>query len=924
VNLLPFIVAGIATGAVYGLAGVGLVLTYKTSGIFNFAHGTVATATAFLFYTFYMQHGLPWWAAAFISLVIAGPVLGLALERLARAATGSTLAIRVVATVGLLTFIQAGVTLIYGPTYHSVRGFLGTGTFHIGSTVVSWAQVIVLGVALAATGSLYAYFRLTRGGIAMRAVVDDPALLDMAGTNPIAVRRQAWIIGATFASVSGILLAQLIGQVDPTTFTLLVVQAFAAAAVGRFTRLPATFAGGIALGIGTSLCTKYFTSGLASGLAASLPFIVLMAVLLLTPRGPFSTETFVRRTATVWRSPAWLQLSGGTVVLVFLACVPLFVGINLDAWTEFLADIILFASLGLLVRTAGEVSLCQVSFQAIGVAAFSHLAVDHHVPWLVALALAAAITLPLGVLLAIPAIRLSGLYLALVSLGFGLVLQYMFYNQSYMFRSTGFGLTIPRPGVSWLATNREYYYFVLVMVVLVALFLVVLANGRLGRLLRALAASPTGLATSGTSVNVTLVLVFCLSGSLAAISGVLGGGVVGIVSADNYPPLLSLTFFVVIMITAGREPWYALAAAAGLTVLPIYIHSGNIGNYLMLAFGFGAMAFVMVPPERRGVPEGLQRALERIGRRELTPAGIFSVGGAVSSLPRVPASVASKGVANGQTGAVTGGRPAGEGLKVLDLRVQFGGLIAVDGVSISAPVGRITGLIGPNGAGKTTVFNACSGLNQPRRGQLTIDGIQIASRGASARARLGLGRTFQQMQLFDELTVMENVAIGREGGFAGYNPVEHIWSSRRQRRVVDLATRDAVALCGLEAVAHIPAGTLSTGQRRSVELARCLAGPFRIMLLDEPSSGLDHHETRQFGDIVRRVVAERGAGVLLVEHDLELVTKICDYIYVMEFGRTLFEGTPSEVLRSPEVQAAYLGVDESSEESLNEKAPELT
>jgi ABC-type branched-subunit amino acid transport system ATPase component len=180
------------------------------------------------------------------------------------------------------------------------------------------------------------------------------------------------------------------------------------------------------------------------------------------------------------------------------------------------------------------------------------------------------------------------------------------------------------------------------------------------------------------------------------------------------------------------------------------------------------------------------------------------------------------------------------------------------------------------------------------------------------------------MQLFDELTVMENVAIGREGGFAGYNPVEHIWSSRRQRRVVDLATRDAVALCGLEAVAHIPAGTLSTGQRRSVELARCLAGPFRIMLLDEPSSGLDHHETRQFGDIVRRVVAERGAGVLLVEHDLELVTKICDYIYVMEFGRTLFEGTPSEVLRSPEVQAAYLGVDESSEESLNEKAPELT
>ena len=136
-NLLPFIIAGIATGAVYGLAGVGLVLTYKTSGIFNFAHGTVATATAFLFYTFYIQHGLPWWLAAIISLVVSGLVLGLALERLARAATGSPLAIRVVATVGLLTFIQGGVTLIYGSTFHSVRGFLGTGTFHVGSTVIT-------------------------------------------------------------------------------------------------------------------------------------------------------------------------------------------------------------------------------------------------------------------------------------------------------------------------------------------------------------------------------------------------------------------------------------------------------------------------------------------------------------------------------------------------------------------------------------------------------------------------------------------------------------------------------------------------------------------------------------------------------------------------------------------------------------------
>jgi ABC-type branched-subunit amino acid transport system ATPase component len=163
------------------------------------------------------------------------------------------------------------------------------------------------------------------------------------------------------------------------------------------------------------------------------------------------------------------------------------------------------------------------------------------------------------------------------------------------------------------------------------------------------------------------------------------------------------------------------------------------------------------------------------------------------------------------------------------------------------------------------------------------------------------------MQLFDDLTVAENVAIGREGGFAGYSPLEHLWSTRRQRRVIDGSTREALALCDLEAVADVAVGTLSTGQRRSVEFARCLAGSFQVLLLDEPSSGLDHNETTRFGELVLRVVRERGIAVLLVEHDLELVTRICEYIYVLEFGQLLFEGTPSEVLRSDEVQAAYLG-----------------
>jgi ABC-type branched-subunit amino acid transport system ATPase component len=178
------------------------------------------------------------------------------------------------------------------------------------------------------------------------------------------------------------------------------------------------------------------------------------------------------------------------------------------------------------------------------------------------------------------------------------------------------------------------------------------------------------------------------------------------------------------------------------------------------------------------------------------------------------------------------------------------------------------------------------------------------------------------MQLFDELTVAQNVAVGREGGFAGRNPLRHLFGGPRQQRVIHDATNEALALCELEAVADIPVGTLSTGQRRSVEFARCLAGDFDVLLLDEPSSGLDHNETMRFGRIVQRVVRERGIAVLLVEHDLDLVTRICDYIYVLEFGQMLFEGTPTDVLHSAAVQAAYLG-DELSPAVSDEAVPEI-
>jgi ABC-type branched-subunit amino acid transport system ATPase component len=253
--------------------------------------------------------------------------------------------------------------------------------------------------------------------------------------------------------------------------------------------------------------------------------------------------------------------------------------------------------------------------------------------------------------------------------------------------------------------------------------------------------------------------------------------------------------------------------------------------------------------------------------------------------------------------------PEGRGLEVQNLHVAFGGLVAVSDLSLSVPFGRITGLIGPNGAGKTTTFDAISGLNRRLSGRVLLRGHDIAGMSSAARGRLGIGRTFQRMALCDRLTVAENVALGRESGVAGGAVLGQMVARRSEYLETEAAAWDAMVHCGITDLADVQAGSLSTGQRRLVELARCMAGPFDVLLLDEPSSGLDLSETEAVDALLRRTVEERGCGILLVEHDMNLVMNVCEYVYVLDFGKLLYEGTPAEVAASGEVQAAYLGYD---------------
>jgi branched-chain amino acid transport system ATP-binding protein len=237
-------------------------------------------------------------------------------------------------------------------------------------------------------------------------------------------------------------------------------------------------------------------------------------------------------------------------------------------------------------------------------------------------------------------------------------------------------------------------------------------------------------------------------------------------------------------------------------------------------------------------------------------------------------------------------------LSVDEVSVRFGGVMALEDVTIDADVGHVTGLIGPNGAGKTTLFNVITGLQDPTRGRIRIDDKDVTGAKAHKRARMGVARTFQRLEIFGSLTAHENVLVAAE--------IRRRWS--RDKSSPREVAEELIDRVGIRGFADEVCDNLPTGRARLVELARALATRPRLLLLDEPGSGLDTGETEVFGDLLIDLAAG-GLAILLVEHDVELVMRVCERIHVLDFGRVIAQGTPAQIQADPRVQAAYLGED---------------
>lgn len=912
-EVAPAVLAlGLMTGAVYGLLGVGLVLIYRSSRVINFAHGEVGAFGATVVGVAVLRWRVPYWIAFVLGVAVAAGagciVEAGAVRRLRRAPKLMSM----VATLGfaqVLRLVAAALAaeVLVTTSYPQppwvpglTIGALSIDPAHVAMLLLS--PPLVLGLAL--------FLNRSRFGLALRGAADDSEVADLAGVPAARMSILAWAIAAAMSAFTAILVfpglgfgAQLLG---PTQL----LRALAAGVVARMSSLPVALGAGVVIGVLEEVVAWNYPG---SGLVEVALFAVVLASLL------------VRRTAVARddRQESWLALQPWRQVPERLghlwlgrnlgrvaAGTSIFVAVLLPALLPnrtavTLASIASFAVIGLSISVitglAGQLSLGQFALAGLGATASYHVAsrTGNYVLSFAAAGLGAG---AVSVLVGLPALRIRGLMLAVTTLSFAVMAQGWLLRQPW---ALGDGVNPGRPVLRSIHfdSGRRYYFFCLV-VLLASVWLVArVRTSGFGRCLVALRDDEDRARAFSIPATRRRIEAFAVAGFLAGIGGALYGHTLSALSGTTFSVVRNSE--VVAMTAIGGMATLAGPVLGALYVVgvPAFVPLDSAG---LAASAAGWLVLILYIPEGVGglIRPLRDRLLAYVGTRRSATDGSFLYDADIES--PTPASRRFDEV-TGATVPPMVQSPADKAvLEGSSLSKSFGGVCALDSIDIRVDAGEIVGLVGPNGAGKTTLFELLSGFLIPDGGRVVLNGRDVTGLRPEARARLGLARSFQEVRLFDTMTVLDTVSVALERGsptsLFGTLTSTKAAEGRKQARA-----RQFVEVVGLGPSSHRRAGELSTGTRRMVELACMLALEPRVLLLDEPSAGIAEAEVEALSGFIGDMVAHLGCGVLLVEHDLRLVETLVHRLVALDAGRVVADGSFLEVVEDPSVREAWLG-----------------
>ena len=600
---LRTVLLGLVNGSVYALAATGMVLTYRTSRILNLGYGTLAMFTTYLHWQFVVRWGMPLWLSALLVIVVIAPLIGFFLDsQLFRHLEGQPIVIGLMATVGMSVLLQGFVIRIWGSTTQTVPSLFPQSPVKIFGATIGVDQLLILAISLGAAGALAAMLRFTRMGVAFRAVVDNRAVAGLMSLNTSMISGAAWALGTSFAALTGILLAPRL-FLDPITLPFFIIAfLLGSAIVGYLQSLPLAFAGGLLIGLIQAFLTQYGRfRGFAGNISNAVPFLIVTIFLLLAPRRlrlAATAGSFVVKTREL-AERASARARGGVAAGLFaiLALFPLFS--DSISWklalTRGLIYMLVFLSLVILTGYSGQISLGHTAF--MGIAAFStgHFIGDLGWPvWLsfLAGALAAA---PAGALIGVIAVRLHGLYLALMTLAFAFMAHDLFFTEASISGREG-SVPVPRPPGA--EGDTAFYYLALVVMIVAVLVAANLRSGRTGRVLAALRDSETASRSLGINVFKYKVFIFSLAAFLAGIGGILAAMQQGGAGRLDFIPFLSIVYLTVAVI--GGIFYIGGAIFAGLLFglyTQIFRNNDFMLSIQLIMFGFGATFALVKNPE---------------------------------------------------------------------------------------------------------------------------------------------------------------------------------------------------------------------------------------------------------------------------------------------------------------------------------------